>query len=66
MSKFAVLEQHEVFAGKDPYWGAQIMRQAAALGFTASEKGQMIKPENYHQSEQQIKARLVEWLDKAT
>jgi quercetin dioxygenase-like cupin family protein len=58
---FAVLEQHELFAGKDPYWGSDVIRQAADLGFSASEKGQMIKPANYTAIEQQITAGLVDW-----
>jgi len=61
---FAVLEQHEVFAGKDPYWGSEVIRQAAELGFSASEKGQMIKPVNYTEIEQQITAGLVDWWSK--
>ena len=59
---FAVLEQHEVFAGKDPYWGPGLIGQAAALGFAASDKGEMIKPGNYAEIEQQINAELVAWL----
>ncbi len=59
-----MLEQHEVFAGKDPYWGTAVIREAAALGFSASEKGQMIKPANYTEIEQQITAGLVDWWSK--
>jgi hypothetical protein len=61
---FAVLEQHELFAGKDPYWGTAVMREAATLGFSASEKGQMIKPANYTEIEQQITAGLLDWWSK--
>lgn len=63
---FAVLESHEVFAGKDPYWGTEVIRQAAALGFAADDKGQMIKPSNYEEIERQITAELVAWLPKQT
>lgn len=62
---FAVLEQHEVFAHKDPYWGTEVVHQAAALGFAATSKGEMIKPANYGEIEQQITASLVDWLSKA-
>ncbi len=62
---FAVLESHDVFAGKDPYWGSQVMQQAAALGFAASDKGEMIKPANYAEIEQQVSANLMNWLNKA-
>lgn len=61
---FAVLEPHEVFAGKDPYWGTQVIRQAAALGFAADDKGQMIKPANYAEIERQVTAELTAWLLK--
>jgi hypothetical protein len=40
------------------------MREAAELGFSASEKGQMIKPANYTAIEQQITAGLVDWWSK--
>jgi quercetin dioxygenase-like cupin family protein len=46
---FAVLEQHQVFAGKDPYWSPQVIRAAAELGFQSDENGKMIKPPNFAQ-----------------
>ncbi|MGQ9490964.1 MAG: hypothetical protein ACUVR4_12675 [Anaerolineae bacterium] len=61
---FAVLEPHEVFASKDPYWGTQVIRQAAALGFAADDKGRMIKPANYAEIERQVTAELTAWLLK--
>ena len=44
---FAVLDPHTVFAGKDPYWAPEIIKQAAERGFGSDEMGKMIKPENY-------------------
>lgn len=55
---FAVLEPHEVFAGKDPYWAPQITRQAEAWGFHADERGKMIKPDNYEALKQQMMDEL--------
>lgn len=43
----AVLEPHEVFSGKDPYWAPQVTRQAAQAGFEADERGKMIRPADY-------------------
>ena len=44
---FAVLEPHEVFDGKDPYWAPKVIRSAAKHGFSSDEDGRMIKPENF-------------------
>jgi quercetin dioxygenase-like cupin family protein len=51
---FAVLESHQVFEGKDPYWPDQIVNAAAQHGFKADDKGKMIKPDNYEQLRQQM------------
>jgi len=44
---FAVLEPHEVFASKDPYWAPSVEREAAQHGFHADARGKMVKPEQY-------------------
>lgn len=44
---FAVLESHEVFEGKDPYWSPKVEKAASEVGFVANEKGKMVHPENY-------------------
>lgn len=54
---FAVLEEHEVFGFKDPYWSPRVIEQAAAHGFHADERGKMIRPANYDE----VRARL--WRD---
>lgn len=46
---FAVLETHNVFEGKDPYWAPSVIRQAQAMGFEADENGRMAKPLNFEQ-----------------
>ncbi|MGQ0603910.1 MAG: cupin domain-containing protein [Anaerolineales bacterium] len=56
---FAVLEPHEVFAGKDPYWAQHIVQQAEAFGFHADERGKMVKPENYAEHRQRVEALLL-------
>lgn len=55
---FAVLEQHEVFNGKDPYWAPQVVRKAAEHGFHADQSGKMIKPENFSALEKQMAEKL--------
>ncbi len=50
----AVLDQHEVFTGKDPYWAASVEQAAAELGFNADDKGKMVKPTNYAEMRQQL------------
>lgn len=56
---FAVLEPHEQFRFKDPYWGTQVLEQAAALGFHADDSGKMIKPANFAEVEKELYNKLV-------
>lgn len=44
---FAVLEAHDVYQGKDPYWSPRVIRRAAEQGFEADDSGRMIKPANF-------------------
>ena len=46
---FAVLESHEVFEGKDPYWSPMVIRKAREMGFEADDDGRMTKPDNFEQ-----------------
>ncbi|HET7627128.1 MAG TPA: cupin domain-containing protein [Bacillales bacterium] len=55
---FAVLEQHQVFDGKDPYWDPKVVRKAAEYGFHADDKGKMIPPENFKELEKQMAKKL--------
>ena len=49
-----MLESHEVFEGKDPYWSPTVVRQAAAMGFQSDESGKMIKPDNFEEINKEI------------
>lgn len=55
---FAVLEQHEVFEGKDPYWPKELIKQAEEYGFKADAFGKMIKPDNFEELEKKIAENL--------
>ncbi|MEQ8675271.1 MAG: hypothetical protein RLP44_10625 [Aggregatilineales bacterium] len=44
---FAVLESHQVFEGKDPYWAPKVEQAALNIGYQANEKGKMIHPADY-------------------
>lgn len=57
---FAVLESHEVFRGKDPYWAPEVEGAAAGIGFQADAQGKMRKPADYetrvaHQQERLLR-----------
>jgi quercetin dioxygenase-like cupin family protein len=55
---FAVLDPHEVFEEKDPIWPEWLVRQAAAAGLEADERGRMVKPEDFDRLEAEIAARI--------
>jgi len=55
---FAVLDPHDVFTTKDPYWAPSVERDAAQHGFYANENGKMVKPENYDAVRAELMARL--------
>ncbi|SDO04842.1 hypothetical protein [Alkalicoccus daliensis] len=55
---FAVLEQHEVFEGKDPYWAPEVMKKAEEYGFHADDTGKMIPPKNFKELEKEIAEKL--------
>ena len=55
---FAVLEPHEAFTGKDPYWSPQVEAEAEQQGFMADERGKMVKPANYAQLRADLLAKL--------
>jgi quercetin dioxygenase-like cupin family protein len=58
---YAVLEEHAVFANKDPYWAPQVEQEAARYGFYADESGKMVKPDNYAE----VRQHMLEKLDGA-
>ncbi len=55
---FAVLDPHDVFTSKDPYWAPSVERDAAQYGFYANENGKMVKPENYDAVRAELMAKL--------
>ena len=61
---FAVLEPHEVFEGKDPYWPPKLVDEAAQAGFSADETGKMIKPPQYDQLHQDHEQKLLDLFQK--
>lgn len=60
---FAVLESHEVFTGKDPYWAPRVTRAAEREGFRADERGRMIKPDDFAEREKAMRERLEPLVD---
>lgn len=56
---FAVLEPHEVFTGKDPYWSQKVIDQAKEYGFLADERGKMIRPANYEEQKTYVEDVLL-------
>lgn len=56
---FAVLDPHDVFRSKDPYWDPEIERKAAEYGFKADASGKMIPPENYPELKGQMMQHLM-------
>ncbi|MBF6595707.1 MAG: cupin domain-containing protein [Thermaceae bacterium] len=59
---FAVLDPHEVFHSKDPYWDPEVERKAAEYGFKSDPSGKMVKPENYPGLKAQMMQHLTEVL----
>ena len=53
---FAVLEAHEVFEGKDPYWSSMVIKKAREMGFESDDEGRMKKPDNF----EQVNAEMLE------
>ncbi len=56
---FAVLDPHDVFRSKDPYWDPAVEQQAAQYGFRADERGKMIKPSDYEARKAQMTQHLL-------
>ena len=56
---FAVLEQHEAYAGRDPYWPEWLIEQSRAHGLEVDEKGKMIKPPNFEELRDGVEARIL-------
>ena len=56
---FAVLEPHDVFAFKDPYWVPFVVKAAEELGYEADEAGKRVKtPPERARLEREILERI--------
>ena len=55
---FAVLESHQVFEGKDPYWAPQLEADAKANGYESDASGKMIHPPDYETQKARQDERL--------
>jgi len=53
-----VLDPCDVVQEKDPIWPQWLVGQAMEAGVLASRTGQMIKPDNFHELEAEITARI--------
>jgi quercetin dioxygenase-like cupin family protein len=54
----AVLEPHEAYTGKDPYWAASVIEKAREHGFEATEQGEMVKPENFDELDTRLREEM--------
>ena len=60
-----VLEPHEVFTGKDPYWSPVLIEEAERAGFKADEMGRMIMPPNYAEIKKRIETDLLSRMEES-
>lgn len=63
---FAVLESHQVFEGKDPYWPPKVVAEAEAAGFRADEAGKMVKPDGYEDMNSAQHTKLIQMYEELT
>lgn len=55
----AVLDPHDAFTFKDPYWATFVSRAAEAMGYEADETGKMVRtPANSAEAAQKILERI--------
>lgn len=54
-----ILEEHDVFTSKDPYWSQVVIQQAAQHGFKADASGRMLQPLNYAELNEQMRRKLL-------
>ena len=55
---FAVLDPHDAFLEKDPIWPQWLVKDAAARGLAADASGRMVKPENFAEIEDEVRAAI--------
>lgn len=56
---FAVLESHEVYTDKDPYWPDWVVEQARERGLQVDASGKMIKPDNFDELRDKAQTELL-------
>lgn len=55
----AVLDPHDVFTFKDPYWSPYVARAAAEMGYEADDTGKMVQlPDDHAKREQEVLERI--------
>jgi quercetin dioxygenase-like cupin family protein len=54
-----ILEEHDVFTSKDPYWSQAVIEQASKYGFKADASGRMVQPPNYAELNEQMRRKLL-------
>jgi len=55
----AVLDPHDVFTFKDPYWSPFVTRAAAELGYEADDAGKMVRvPKDHELRESEVLERI--------
>ena len=62
---FAVLDPHDAYRSKDPYWSERIVGEAAQLGFQADASGRMVKPDDYPERKAKLSAKLYKAVRKS-
>lgn len=56
---FAVLEPHDAYTFKDPYWSPYVVTAAERMGFHADESGKLVGvPDNFADMEQDVLNRI--------
>jgi hypothetical protein len=56
---FAVLEPHDAFTFKDPYWSPYVVSAAERIGYKADESGKLVEtPDNFDELGQELLDRI--------
>ena len=53
-----MLDPHDAFLEKDPIWPQWLVEDAAARGLAADASGRMVKPENFAEIEDEVRAAI--------
>lgn len=55
----AVLDPHDVYTFKDPYWSPYVTRAASEMGYEADSTGKMVRiPDDHEQRQQEVLERI--------